>query len=230
MLNSMQQHSVRWSTHAFAAVALLLGASCAEPVRPNAPVHDAHQVTSLAARRVTPLAAVTIAVRDFSFTPQAATVAQGTTVQWRFSGPSVHTATDNSGMSLFDSGDKPAGSQYSFTFIAAGTYPYVCVPHSSVMRGRISVRLKASPASGTRTTRFTITWASAAPPRSYAFDVQLRRPGSTRFVNWKTAQTARSATFVPDAGVGTYSFRARLRKPDFGRASGYSPTAAISVR
>jgi plastocyanin len=172
---------------------------------------------------------VTIAVRDFSFTPQAATIAQGTTVRWKFSGPSSHTATDNSGMRLFNSGIKPAGSQYSFTFIAAGTYPYVCTPHASFMRGRISVLLKASPASGTRTTRFTITWASAAPPTGFVFDVQIKRPGSNTYVNWKTGQTARSATFVPDRGVGTYSFRARLRKPAVGKASGYSPNAAIAV-
>jgi hypothetical protein len=59
--------------------------------------------------------------------------------------------------------------------------------------------------------------------------VQLRRPGSTVFVNWRTGQTARSATFVPDAGVGTYTFRARLRKPAVGRASGYSPNRSITV-
>ena len=38
-----------------------------------------------------------------------------------------------------------------------------------------------------------------------------------------------SATFVPDVGVGTYLFQARLRNSGNGAASGYSPAASIVV-
>ena len=43
--------------------------------------------------------------------------------------------------------------------------------------------------------------------------VAIKRPGSTTFVAWQRGQTGTSATFLPDAGVGQYSFKSRLRNP-----------------
>jgi hypothetical protein len=62
------------------------------------------------------------------------------------------------------------------------------------------------------------TWASAAPPAGYVFDVQIARPGDP-FVDWKMGVTITSSSFTPDDGVGSYSFRARLRKPATGEGS-----------
>jgi hypothetical protein len=97
------------------------------------------------------------------------------------------------------------------------------------MRGSLAVPLGASPASGSTATSFTVTWSSAAPASGLVFDVQLKRPGSTSFANWKTGQTTASSTFKPDAGSGTYAFRARLRRTANNKASGWSATKSISV-
>ncbi len=40
---------------------------------------------------------------------------------------------------------------------------------------------------------------------------------------------AKSAKFTPDAGAGTYQFRARIEKGASGPASGYSPALSITV-
>jgi hypothetical protein len=61
------------------------------------------------------------------------------------------------------------------------------------------------------------------------FDVQVQRPGSAAYVIWKQGVTATGASFVPDAGPGTYRFRSRLRSSSSGKAIGYSPGKAITV-
>jgi plastocyanin len=174
----------------------------------------------------TPTKSVTVA--DFSFTPKTVAIPQGTGVAWSFNGPSDHTATDNTGMGLFDSGTHAAGSTYIYYFIAAGAYRYMCTIHPS-MTGNVNVPILASPTSGTQTTVFTITWSANYAPTGYVFDVQIRRPGSTLWVDWNTDQTVNSATFVADAGAGTYSFRARYRNTTNGASSNYSKSKSITV-
>jgi hypothetical protein len=88
--------------------------------------------------------------------------------------------------------------------------------------------MKVSPTKGGTTTNFTVTWASATAPTGYVYDVQIQRPGGG-LVNWQTGVTAKNASFVPDAGVGVYAFRARLRKTSNGKASGYSAAKKITV-
>jgi len=54
--------------------------------------------------------------------------------------------------------------------------------------------------------------------------------GSPGFVAWRTGETLPSATFVPDAGTGSYSFRGTLRRTATGKAAGWSPAAILTVR
>ena len=61
------------------------------------------------------------------------------------------------------------------------------------------------------------------------FDVQVKRPGSGVYVNWKTGVALKKATFTPDAGTGAYSFHARIRRTANGAASGYSGAQTIRV-
>jgi hypothetical protein len=172
-----------------------------------------------------PLAGVTAS--DFEFTPRLVTVDQGSGVEWTFEGPSNCTVTDTSGMGLFDSGPMVAGSTYRFFFIAAGGYPYECTGHPE-MRGVVTVPIDAVPRSGDVDTKFTIRWAANFPAFGYVYDVQIRRPGSG-WVDWMNGQTAGRATFVPDAGPGTYRFRARLRNSANGAASNWSRATSIMV-
>jgi len=175
-----------------------------------------------------PVTTTGVTVADFSFSPTTIKPGRGTGAQWTFNGPSNHTATDSSGMKLFDSGSRAPGSAYSFYFIAAGNYKYKCTIYPT-MTGLVKVPVLADPPSGGVTTTFTITWAANHPPTSYVFDVQIQRPGSSLWVDWQLGVTTVSATFVPDSGTGTYSFHARYRKLSTNKSSQYSDPASIVV-
>jgi hypothetical protein len=175
-----------------------------------------------------PVPVTDVSVADFSFAPKNVTIDQGTTGQWSFDGPSQHTVTETD-LSLFDSGAMPAGSTFSFYPLAAGIYDYECTIHPTLMTGTVIVPVKAEPLSGGVSTEFTITWAADHAPSGFAFDVQIRRPGSTRWKPWLILQNQNASGFVPDAGVGTYSFRARYHNTTTDAKSRYSPPQSITV-
>ena len=81
-------------------------------------------------------AANTITMQSMSFSPASLTVTAGTTVTWKNSDNTTHTATadDNS----FNSGDITAGNSYSKVFNTKGSFPYHCIYHST-MKGTIVV-------------------------------------------------------------------------------------------
>jgi plastocyanin len=169
-----------------------------------------------------------VTVGDTAFTPAALTTSQGTSVGWSFTGSATHTVSDSSGMGLFDSGTRSPGSSYAFRFAGAGSYAYSDKLHPT-MTGRITVPVTASPASGGKTTAFTVRWGSAAAPAGYVYDVQVRKPGTAVFANWLLGRSSASASFTANAGAGTYTFQARLRRTSNAKFSGWSPAASISV-
>ena len=89
--------------------------------------------------------------------------------------------------------------------------------------------MKFNPKKGGTGTSYTITWATAAPPAGFVFDVQIKRPGAAGFTAFRTGVTTQSATFHPDAGTGSYQFQARLRKPSTNKMSLYSTAKGIKV-
>jgi streptogramin lyase len=165
---------------------------------------------------------------DGAFVPSRRGARLGGMVQWTFDGARVHEVSDSSGMGLFDSGPNALVSFFNYTFTAAGSYAYRDTLNPT-LTGTISVPLGVSPASGTATSAFTITWASTPAATGFAYDVQIKRPGTTSYLDWQTGATSPSATFTPDAGSGTYSFRARLRKTGNGKSSGWSSGKTITV-
>jgi plastocyanin len=171
-------------------------------------------------------AGASVKVQNFAFNPPTSMVTRGAAVKWTFLDGTAHTSTDASGMNLWDSGHRASGS-FSETFVAAGAYAYHCTVHS-FMTGTVMVPVTASPATGSTSTSFTITWSSAAPPAGFVFDVQVKQPGSSTFTTFKKGVTKTSAHFTATA-KGTYSFHARLRRPSVGKSSGYSATASITV-
>jgi hypothetical protein len=169
-----------------------------------------------------------VSVSDFEFSVPVGDPAQGKSFQWLFNGPSLHTVTEDHGMRLFYSGVRVLGASYSFAFRAAGSYSYRCLIHPN-MTGLARIPLLVAPESGDVTTRFTVQWASQPPPIGFAYDVSIQRPRSGEWETWKDGVTSTGATFIPDAGRGTYRFHSRIRNVLNGAASWYSTDVAIEV-
>jgi plastocyanin len=87
------------------------------------------------ARAAAPGSAVTI--DNFTFGPQAVTVAAGTTVTWTNNDDIPHTvrATDGS----FHSKAMDTADSYSFTFTKPGVYSYFCSIHPKMV-GKVIVK------------------------------------------------------------------------------------------
>ena len=156
---------------------------------------------------------------------------QGDTASWMGLNPRTDSITDGSGMGLFGSQDSlnTIDSVYQFAFTAAGTYSY---RGGAGGIGKVAVPITAQP-QPQATNAAIVTWASAAPPAGFAFDEQVKTPGSASFVPWLTGTTATNLTFSPATGPytgpGTYQFRSRIRNTANNAASGYSKPASIAL-
>lgn len=169
-----------------------------------------------------------IASVDFAFVPSLKSVPQGGTAFWDWCTTTGHNAVDLTPMELYDSGSGVLGDPpFSYTFVAAGRYPYVCTFHVG-MDGTISVKLLVDPHAGDEDQAFDVTWAATPAPDGFVYDVQVRRPGSENWKSWKRAVKPASHAFHPDAGPGTYRFRSRMRILGTGHAD-WSKTATIHV-
>jgi hypothetical protein len=168
-------------------------------------------------------------VLDSGFSPAASDVGRGLTAAWDFpaADASSHTVTDATGLGLFDSGSKLPGTSFTFRFAAAGTYAIVDTLFPSHVES-IAVPVDAQPPTGTPTTAFQIAWGTGVLP-GYLFDIQIMRPGNPTWSDWQTGVTISFASFTPDSGTGTYSFRGRLRNVSNGASSDWSPIASITV-
>ena len=178
-----------------------------------------------------------VVVSESGYTPTTVSTQLGGSVGWKFSGKKAHTVTDtiglgSSGVPLFKSAALTAGS-YSFTFPAAGSYPYNSTVKGDSFNGTVAIPTAVTPSSGTTATNFSVIWATNTLA-NYIFDVQYRfKPvgatGWKSWAAWKTGIAATHATFTPNQGAGTYAFHTRLRNPGNNRASLYSPDITISV-
>jgi plastocyanin len=77
-----------------------------------------------------------VTIANFSFGPNELQVKVGTTVTWTNQDSTRHTVTADDG--TFDSGALSEGSSFSFTFTEAGTFPYSCNFHPSMV-GTVTV-------------------------------------------------------------------------------------------
>lgn len=75
-------------------------------------------------------AQVAVSVVDGAFREREISVPVGTTVVWTSSASLPHTVTADEG--LFNSGTLQAGASFSFTFDAAGSFPYHCEFHGGM--------------------------------------------------------------------------------------------------
>jgi plastocyanin len=184
----------------------------------------AKSVTATFGTGTTPPPPGPVAVSNAGFGPQTLLVSQGTPVTWRFDAAS-HAVRD--ALARFDSGTRAAGTTFGFTFSAAGTFDYTD-PAGGLPAGVVRVPIQASPASGSRTATYTVTWSAVAAPSPWVYDVVVKRPGGM-WQTWRTGVATNVGSFVPDAGAGRYTFSSRLRNTTTGLASRYSPIAAITA-
>jgi plastocyanin len=166
--------------------------------------------------------------KDFAFIPKSPLPQLGGKVEWDFRGPANHTATDTTGMGLYDSGSHAKGTTFTQTFSAAGIYSFHCNIHPS-MTGTVKVPMTVAPKTGNTTTSFTLRWAKVKAPAGFVYDVQAKRPSDSSFVDFLIGVTRATQGFTPDAGAGTYQFQARMRKTSGGSAA-YSVPLVIKVK
>jgi plastocyanin len=72
-----------------------------------------------------------VVMKNFDFSPMALTVHAGTTVTWKNLDGEPHTVTSADG--LFRSGALDQNDTYSFKFVKAGVYKYVCTIHPKMV-------------------------------------------------------------------------------------------------
>ena len=80
----------------------------------------------------------TVRIQNFAFTNADISVRVGDTVEWTNNDSAAHTVNSTNGGPL-NSGSLAAGGTYSYTFTAAGTYPYKCNFHPSML-GTVTVQ------------------------------------------------------------------------------------------
>jgi plastocyanin len=175
--------------------------------------------------------AMTVQTLNYVFIPDPVVIRVGRTITWvNPVNRTQHTATSDAPLSLWDSGEIGLDEKYSFTFTAAGKYPYTCTLHQAFnMFSTVGVTPFATPPSGPPGTVFTIKVATIPAPADYVYDVQKRNPVGG-WQDWMTGVT--SATVVFDStGVprGSYKFRSRLHRVSDDAASDYSPSVVIEV-
>jgi plastocyanin len=78
-----------------------------------------------------------VKIDNFSFGPQALTVAVGTTVNWTNRDDIPHTVVSTDG--VFKSKVRDTDEKFAYTCTKAGTYPYYCSVHPK-MTGKVVVQ------------------------------------------------------------------------------------------
>ena len=120
------------------------------------------------------LAATTnVNIVDFAFQPADVTINVGDTVTWTNMGTLMHTSTSGTTTGgtphpdgLWDSGPLSPGDSFSHTFATAGTFPYYCTPHFTIMTGMVTV-------TGAANVPPTVSIVSPADGATFVFPTQV---------------------------------------------------------
>lgn len=198
------------SRHLGAAVAVLVGAVLlGPPVGAGTPARD-------------------VRMYDNRFGPVTLVVGQGESVEFTNFGRVVHDARDGTGLDLFATDLlAPPGSETIAPLPGAGDYRYYCTFHPEMV-GRLRVPVRASHTQGAVGAKVTVRWAAERAPSGLVFDVQRRRPGADRFVDWRVGAIAAAAAFRPSV-PGLWTIRARVREAVGDASSGWSPVRGIRI-
>ena len=155
-------------------------------------------------------------------------LALGSTVQWTFFGPGTQSATDSTGMGLYDSGRHSFVSTFSHVFDAAGDYTFHSTTNST-LSGVIKVMARVTPNSVTVGSPATVQFATGTASPGFHYEVQMRGPGQHSFSTW-VSTTQPNASFTP-LSAGTYEFEARLvdTATSSPTSSGWSPIVTLTA-
>jgi plastocyanin len=171
---------------------------------------------------------VDVLMLDNRFDPPVAVVAQDEQVAFTNFGEVAHDAIDDTGLDLFSTGTvSPPDTVAVGPLPGAGGYAYSCTFHPG-MAGRLDVPVRVSRLQSPAGTQVTVRWAAHRAPTGLVFDVQRRRPGADRFVDWRSGVSAAATNWRP-AVRGLWAIRARVREPVGDGASDWSPVRLIRV-
>jgi virginiamycin B lyase len=155
-------------------------------------------------------------------------LALGSTVQWTFFGPGTQSATDTTGMGLYDSGPQSFVSTFTHEFDAAGDYTFAST-RNSALTGAVKVMPRVTPSSVTAGTPATVQFATGPAATGFQYQVQVRTPGQKTFSPLVTT-TQPTTDYTPSA-AGTYEFEARLvdTLTPTPTSSGWSPAITLTA-
>lgn len=167
----------------------------------------------------------TVLIMGGGFSPATLTTnTPGTTVHWQWNGATA-SVTSTGGLPLLKSQVKSSGT-YSFAFWSAGSFPYHSTANTS-QKGVVQVKMCNVPKTAHVNTATTFQVASTHR-RGWVADVEVLRPGASKWAWLKTDVTTTFVTFTPSR-TGTYELRARLRDKAIRKASGFSPVSTLRV-
>ena len=86
------------------------------------------------------------------------------------------------------------GQLFSYSFDWAGTNPYGTNLFRPSVKGSVKVPMTVAPIVGA-VGQVEVTWASADAPTGSVFDVQIKVPGPSMFVDWRPGTTQLQAAF-----------------------------------
>jgi plastocyanin len=128
-----------WPAISMALLAALLLGACGPTTGAAAPAAPPTARAALPATTAAPamISGPQVVIGNFTFTPNALTVAVGTTVTWVNHDDTPHTVTaqDHS----FTSSGLDTDDSFTHQFLVAGTYAYYCTIHTK-MTATITVR------------------------------------------------------------------------------------------
>ena len=179
------------------------------------------QSTVVTAQKNTSYVNVDDGAGGVSYDKPALALKQGNKVQFNFFGTASHRLLSDEG--IIDSGVKATGTEFAVAITGSGVYSYHDTLAAQVVTGKITVKPTFTGSGSTR----TVTWASAAPPAGWVFDVKVKTP--TGLVTLFTGTTTTSTSFTATQGPGKYQFQVRLRRTSDNAATAYGKSAQFTV-
>jgi plastocyanin len=158
----------------------------------------------------------TVSIGDNFFSPPTVTINVNDTVQWNWTGVSVHSSTANGTPALWDSGIVGNGSSFSHTFATAGSFPYHCNVHA-LQTGTVTVQAANQPPRVGITTpadnvTFSAPWTGTLQATNSDPDgtvVRVQFLAGTNSLGTVTNPPATASLRVTNLAAGNYTMTAK---------------------